>query len=282
MRVLVVAPPGPLPQLLRPMLQRRGCDVINLAMSPGRFCVVTRPGGLLRPIGHHLRSLGAVVWLATARERRSQVRLFEDLFFGLPRQAHWIHTSPVTLYDDAGARWIDERWRVAPVASMGHVLDMERAVLARGDRRGVGVVLRLARSYHRDDPWTKRMLATARNGWTPFNGPAGAYVPTIAAEDAACAIVHALGVGSGVYNVCDRNPATNAELNDLLAGLTERRTLHPLEPWLRSDSRTLLARSHRVDSTVFAETTQWRPLVAPTVWTGLQRLGDARKIEALT
>lgn len=270
MRVLVVASPGPLPRLLRPMLERQGCDVIDLAMPAGR---------VQRTIGHPPRSFDAVVWLMTARARPRQTRLFASLFFGLSRRACWIHTSPAGLYDDAGARWIDERWRTAPVASMGHVVDMERAVLARRRDGGVGVVLRLARAYHRDDPWTRRMLATARNGWTPFNGPAAAYVPTIAAEDAASAIVHALGVPHGIYNVCDQNPATNAELNHLLAGITRRRALHPLEPWLRSDAKTLMARSHRLDSTAFLEKTQWRPVVAPTVWTGLQRVHDRRSVE---
>lgn len=284
MRVLVVARPGALPQLLRLMLEQHGCDVINQPVRADRFALDLWPGGHHWPTRHLLHSVDVVVWLIDALPRRSQTRLFASLFFTVRSRVRWIHASPAGLYEDAGDRWIDESWRLAPVTSMAHALDMERAVLAVGRRRsvGVGVVLRLGRSYHRDDPWTRRMLATARNGWTPFNGPADAYVPTIAAEDAASAVVHALEVPHGAYNVCDQNPATNAELNHILARLTEHRRLQPLEPWLKGDARRLTARSHRLDSTNFAEATQWRPKVARTVWTGLQRLGNVRKVETLT
>ncbi|HET6865133.1 MAG TPA: hypothetical protein VFH80_04385 [Solirubrobacteraceae bacterium] len=281
MRVLLVAPPTPLTRIVGPLLARHGCELANLRLGrrPIRSAEGARPASLTR---HRTDSLDAVVWLNPARTRRAQARVFVNFFSDVPRHVRWIQTSPAALYDDAGSRWIDERWRQAPVASTIDAVEMERAVIARGQLHGTGVVLRMARPYHRDDPWTRRMLATARNGWTPFNGPADAYVPMIAAEDAACAIIHALAVPAGVYNVCDQAPATNAELNHLVAQLTARRTLYPLDPWLRGDARTLTARSHRLDATAFATATHWRPTVAPTVWTGLPRVAHAPRIEAIT
>lgn len=237
MRVLMVAPPGPLPRLLSALLEQRGHSVTDLVVHGDRSWLGTWPGGHGRRTRHLLRSIEVLVWLVTSLPRRSRTRLFANLFFTVPPRVRWIHTSPAGLYDDGGGRWIDENWHLAPVPSMSEALHMERAVIADGQGPSDGVVLRLGRSYHRDDPWTRRVLATARNGWTPFNGPADAYLPTIAAEDAASAVVHALEVRRGVYNVCDQNPATNAELNHILAGVTGHRRLQPLEPWLSGDAR---------------------------------------------
>ena len=68
----------------------------------------------------------------------------------------------------------------------------------------MGVVLRFA--WFRAGPDVKNILAGVRKGWAPVPGAPGAYWPAVSHEDAASAVVAALGVPGGIYEVCDDEP----------------------------------------------------------------------------
>ena len=53
-------------------------------------------------------------------------------------------------------------------------------------------------------------------------------------------------------------------LNDLMAEITGRRSLHPSYPSYSAADRDLLQRSHRLDGTAFRSATGWNPRFGPS------------------
>ena len=104
-------------------------------------------------------------------------------------------------------------------------------------------MLRLARPYGSDDPWTDHILRLANKGWQPFDGPESAFVPTVSLIDATAAVVAALDAPTGIYNIADPVTTTNGQLNDLLASITGKQSLEPLYPSYSKADRDLLQRS---------------------------------------
>lgn len=100
------------------------------------------------------------------------------------------------------------------------------------------------------------MIRTARRGWQPFAGPPDAYRPTLSSQDAAAAVIQALYVPPGTYNVTDTRPPTVEELNDILAGAVGTR-LHPLWPAFRRADEEYVARSQRVSAAAYHAAAGW-------------------------
>src|SRR5581483_8093905 len=96
------------------------------------------------------------------------------------------------------------------------VLDAERSAERFTERGGTGVIVRFAWFYG-PDPLLRDLLKIVKRGWAPFPGAANAYWPSVAHEDAARAVVAALGVFAGAYNVCDDEPLTRREFADAMA-----------------------------------------------------------------
>jgi nucleoside-diphosphate-sugar epimerase len=173
--------------------------------------------------------------------------------------------STTALYAGHGHAWIDEEGDIEPSDGTRLAAWAERLATDHGRRGGASVVLRMARPYGRGDPWTTESFRLAAKGWQPFAGPDDAYVPLVGAGDAASAITHALDAPAGVYNVADRYPATNSQLNATLAAAVGQPRLHPLWPSIRRADRDRLTRSLRVDSDRFANATGWHSTVAPNI-----------------
>jgi nucleoside-diphosphate-sugar epimerase len=61
------------------------------------------------------------------------------------------------------------------------------------------------------------MIRLVRRGFAPVPGPAGAFISSVSHDDAASAVVAALELPAGAYNVSDDGPVTHREYFDTLA-----------------------------------------------------------------
>jgi nucleoside-diphosphate-sugar epimerase len=214
-------------------------------------------------IGEPCSTLRRLLARPVLRRRARQLATLTRAFAGAPA-TRWIQRSTPALYCDGGERWLDEDWPIDTNPSTEHARCAEQAVSEHVGRGGTGVVLRLARPFGPDDPWTQETLRLARKGWQPFDGPDPAFVPTVSLIDATAAVFAALEAPPGAYNVADPVPCTNKQLNDLVAAIARRGPLHPLHPSYPASDRDLLRRSHRLDVSAFTNATGWNPRLGPS------------------
>jgi len=93
---------------------------------------------------------------------------------------------------------VDESAPVRPARYNRSTLDAEAAAERLTKSGGAGVVLRFGMFYGPDDAATRQLLDAVRRGWfPPFEKPQG-YTRWLAHDDAANAVVAALGVPAGV------------------------------------------------------------------------------------
>src|SRR6266567_2256422 len=123
----------------------------------------------------------------------------------------FVQESFAPIYEDAGDRWIDERATVRAARYNRSVLDAEGAA-QRVTREGpLGVVLRFAYFYGADSDFTQDAIRYVRRGWAPAFGSPDAYISSVSHDDAAAAVLAALAVPPGIYNVCDDRPVRRRE-----------------------------------------------------------------------
>ena len=164
-----------------------------------------------------------------------------------------IQESIAFVYADGGPQWLDED---APAIGGGvttTALTAERHAREHGD----AVVLRFGLFTGPDSGSSLGALQAARGGASIAVGPPGAYRPLIWLDDAATAVVAALGVPAGIYNVADTDPATNAEIDAALAAAAGVEALRVAEP--QPDAP--IARSQRVSTRRLREASGWAPRV---------------------
>jgi nucleoside-diphosphate-sugar epimerase len=172
--------------------------------------------------------------------------------------------SSTALYADHKWNWVTESGVIELADASRRVASAERLAVDYARRGGDSVILRLAHPYGPGDAWTDEVVRLASKGWQPFDGPDDAYFPLVHVDDAARAVARALVAPEGVYNVAEPRPATNGELNQVLAGMAGRGRLHPLWPSIRAADRDLAMRSRRVDARRLEDATGWQATVAPT------------------
>lgn len=173
-----------------------------------------------------------------------------------------IQESVSMLYPDRGSEWIDED--VPP-----DVFRLSRANLAAeanakrfSDQGRTGAVLRFGWFYGPGARHSEQLLEMARRHITVVLGPSDGYVSSIHMTDAAAAVVAALKVSAGTYNVVDDEPLTK---HDYAAAMAEAAGK---APWLRGPGRlalllgdrlTSLTRSLRVSNARFRAAANWAP-----------------------
>lgn len=173
----------------------------------------------------------------------------------------FIQESFAPMYADHGADWIDEEMPLAPTSYNKSVLDAERSAKWYTDRGGVGVVLRFGALYG-PDRILAEMLKLVRKGWSPLPGDPRAYVSSLAQDDAASAVVAALDVPAGTYNVVDDDPMPRGEWAATLARAAGLPAPKPLPRWvvpIGGSTMRLIARSQRISNTKFREAAKWAP-----------------------
>jgi len=154
--------------------------------------------------------------------------------------------------------WLDEDVPVDAYAMVTSALTAERNALSHDG----GVVLRFALFYGPGSAQSRQMLTMARWHLGSMPGPKNAYTSSLHLTDAAAAIVAALDVRPGVYNVADDEPLTSKEYSKAIEDAVGKRA------WVRSPGgsarmmgsrASALTRSHRVSNAKFKAATGWAP-----------------------
>ena len=197
-------------------------------------------------------------WRMTGRLRTEAARHLVDgaLAAGASR---YIQEALGFAYADQGASWIDEQAPMRAPAYMAPVLSAEAEAQRFTASGGAGVALRFGMFYGADSAQTRDVIDLARKGLLPLTGRGGSYQPWVHIDDAATAIIAALDVPAGAYNVVEDEPITNAEHADVLGALVGRRVRRPLARLGFPGPFELMARSQRVSNRRLRDATTWRP-----------------------
>jgi nucleoside-diphosphate-sugar epimerase len=203
---------------------------------------------------------------ASAWETNDRLRTLSTRFLVDAALAHGVSTfvaeSITFCYPDRGSDWIDETAPWGDDALMRSVVDLESEVTRFAEHGGSGVSLRFGSFYGPDARSTHEMLRVARRGLAPFLGSPDAYMSSIHTDDTATAVVAALGVPTGVYNVCDQ-PMTRRDVADAMSAAFGLKRLRFAPRFaqrimLRKAGEALL-RSQRVSSEKFRAASGWAP-----------------------
>lgn len=178
--------------------------------------------------------------------------------------ARFVKESITFVYRDAGDAWIDED---APLLESPALLEstITGEDLALGFAPdGTAVVLRFGLFYGgAGNRGTEEALRLARWRRSTVAGAPGAYMSSIHAQDVATAVVAALGVPTGIYNVVDDEPLTRQAYLDAFTGAFGIPRVKPIPPTLmklagRGNAAGLVA-SQRVSNRKFREASGWAP-----------------------
>jgi nucleoside-diphosphate-sugar epimerase len=176
--------------------------------------------------------------------------------------SRYIQESISFMYADAGDRWIDEDGDLDQVSVVRSTLAAEGQARRFTEAGGAGVVLRFGQFYAPEAVHTVAMAKAARRRIAPALGPKDSYLTTIAADDAATAVVASLAAPAGVYNVTDDDPMTRRAFAEAVAralGTKPPRTLPQVLGKLGGEKGRFYMRSQRVSNRRFKEATGWAP-----------------------
>ena len=302
MRIFVAGATGVLGRAAIPRLVAAGHEVSGAARSPEKAAQLRAQG--TEPVTVDLFDRGSVraavegrhavvhmathippltkawkgsAWTTNDRLRREGTRILADA----SREAGvevLVKESVSFFYEDGGDDWIDESWPVERQPFSAASLDAEDTTLAfTGDGRR-GVVLRFGLFYSHDARALDESLATAKLGFGPMVGAAGGYRASIHVDDAATAVVAALGAPAGAYNVADE-PITNGEWNAAFAaafGFKRLRATPKAAMKVGGRKMSVLGASRRIDSSRFRDATGWAPAHRDAV-AGLQAVAAAHR-----
>ena len=200
-------------------------------------------------------------WRATERVRieGSVAVVGAALAAGVPRL---VQESVSMVYPDRGDVWIDEDVEPDPYPNARGNLAAEDSAKRFTNAGGTGVVLRLGLFYGPGARHSEQFLSMARRHVVPLVGDRGSYLSSIHMSDAGAAVVAALHVPAGTYNVVDDEPLTKDDYAAALAAAAKTR------PWIRGPGRLALllgqrmaslTRSMRVSNRRFREASAWQP-----------------------
>ena len=201
-------------------------------------------------------------WKQCHRVRREGSRSVIDaaLHAGVNRV---IQESVALIYPDCSDAWIDESVALEPYPAAEGNLAAESSAERLTASGGHGVVLRFGWFYGHGARHSEQLLGLARHHITPLFGRADGYVSSIHLADAGAAVVAALQVPAGRYNIVDDEPLTKRDFAAALADATNTTS------WLRGPGRLALlrpgmpsiglSRSLRVSNKAIRDTSPWIP-----------------------
>jgi nucleoside-diphosphate-sugar epimerase len=209
------------------------------------------------------RSILPGAWRSFQHLRDPALSLLVDAMIhaGVPRLVRDLVTF---VYEDGGDAWLDEASPVSASGPMAANLLAEAHVSRLTAAGGQGVVLRCGLFYGPDDRMSVETMRLARRGAALLLGADAAWHSALYTGDVGTAVLAALRVAPGVYNVVDDEPLRRCELAALLAQSAGRRRIHRppgLMVPLAGAAARVQARSHRISSQRFREATGWRPRV---------------------
>ena len=200
-------------------------------------------------------------WVENDRIRREASRHLVDGALAAGAGC-FVQESITFLYADAGDRWIDEDGLIDAPPHARSTLEAQGQAHRFTASGGTGVVLRFALFYGPDSHHTLDAVRLARRRLAATFGSRDAYLSSISTDDAATAVVAALGAASGVYNVVDDEPLTRRDHFDALAralGVRAPRFAPAVARKVGGAKTELLARSQRVSNERFKKETGWAP-----------------------
>lgn len=194
-------------------------------------------------------------WETNTRLRTEGSRNLVDAALATGAQ-RYVQESVAFAYDDHGSEWITEDAAVVSAPTVAPTQVAEAHARRFDAHSQTGVALRFGIFYSADSVLTRGILEQARGGVLAMPGRDGGYQSWIHLDDAAAAVVAALGVAGGVYNVVEDHPMTNAEHAVVLGDLLGRPIVRPRE--LAADGGSEFGRSQRVSNGRLRDASGWR------------------------
>jgi nucleoside-diphosphate-sugar epimerase len=189
-------------------------------------------------------------WSENDRIRTEGARNLVDA--ALAAGAHrYVQESIGFLYADGGRGWLDEDAPVEPTTTTRSALAAEAEAVRVSDAGGVGVVLRFGQFCSADSSHCQFFLKMVRRRVAPVLGRRDNYLSSIHVDDAARAVVAALGLPVGVTNVVDDEPLTRqayAEAVAAAAGVPSVHFIGAAAARLSGKKAEALARSQRISN----------------------------------
>lgn len=203
------------------------------------------------------RMLLRSAWRQNDRIRRLASRNLVSAARGSSVRA-FIQESFAPVYPDCGDQWIDETVPISPARYNESIQDAEHNALGFSDGSRRGIVLRFGAFYGADARHCMDLIHAVRKGWAPLPGSPDAFVSSVTHEDAARAVVAALELPSGIYNITDDEPVPRRDYTGALAsalGVPAPRFPPPGLKYLLGSAGRLLARSQRISNHKFKQAT---------------------------
>lgn len=286
MRIFLTGATGVIGRRVVPILVGTGHRVAAVGRSPEKRTALAQMGAipvdldLFQPeaVRRAVAGHGAIVNLATHMPSSSARMLLPGAWRENDRvrrvgsgilahaatvaDAGWfIQESFAPVYVDGGDEWIDERGPIRPARYNRSVIDAEQSAERFTQRGGTGIVLRFAAFYGPDAFHVVDLIKLVRKGWAPVFGPDG-FISSISHDDAATAVVAALGLEAGTYNVSDDVPVRRREWVDTLAASLGVRAPRVPPKWVTrigGSMTELLSRSQRISNRKLREASGWTP-----------------------
>lgn len=240
------------------------------------FAGIDAVANLATAIPPMTKALRSGAWAENERIRRdgSAAVVNAALAAGVGRL---VQESITFTYPSSGDEWIDESVPIDVPDAFGAVTAAETNAARFTAQGGIGVVLRFALFYGNGSDHTDQFVAAARRHVGPVAGAPDVYQSSIHLADAGSAVVAALTIPAGTYNVCDDEPLTKQEYAEALGAALGKR------PWVNAPGRLarlagkqsdFMSRSQRVSNAKFKAAAGWTPQF-PSAREGWKEIVDA-------
>jgi nucleoside-diphosphate-sugar epimerase len=217
-------------------------------------------------------------WALNDRIRREGT---ENLVAAALRNNHkfYLQQSITLLYGDRDGDWVDESTPLPEkqLDLIQSAVDMEGIVRRAGGDGLPATILRLGRFYSYDSAHTQSMFQMVKKGLFPVIGKGDFFWHLIDVDDAASAVVQAVGKYHScldqTFNVCDDEPVLFNTLINFVADTLGARSPFHIPVWLAklmlgSSMVQAMMLSTRCRNERFKEAAGWQPEF-PTYRTGI-------------
>lgn len=254
----------------------RGVSLFEASQLKEVFSGIDAVANLATSIPPVTKALRAGAWAENERIRTEGSAAVVDaaLAAGVGRL---VQESITFTYPSSGDEWIDESVPLDVPDAFSSVTTAEANAARFTAGGGIGVVLRFGLFYGRGSSHTDQFVSAAKRHVAPVAGGPDVYQSSIHLADAGSAVVAALSVPAGTYNVCDDEPLTKQEYADALGAALGKR------PWVNAPGRLarftgkqsdFMSRSQRVSNAAFKAASGWTPRY-PSAREGWREIVDA-------